>query len=466
MTTEQEQHKNTAIHTETEEFTRPQSYGQFLSYIFPSMVTMIFLSFYTTIDGFFASRFIHKEALAAINIVLPITCVYFGLAVMLATGTSAVISMKLGEGKDNEANSFFTFSLQVLVGIAILLTAVGIIFLKPILVALGSTEILLPYTIPYALVSIIFILPMMLKLFLEYFVRVDDAPGVALAMSATGLIGNVVLDALFIIVFHMGIFGAALGTAVAITISAAIGMGYFLRYSKRLKLEKPKANWQLLGYCCYNGSSEMFTEFSTGIATFLFNLAVLQVYGEAGVSAYSLITYAYYFFIAFYFGVSVGAAPVISYNYGARNPAKMREYFRYSMLTIVGASIIIFLISHFGNDFLIGLFSKEAEVIAIATPALSLFAYAFLFIGVNVFAGSLFTAVCNGKISALISLLRSLVFVVLGIYLLPQTPLGVNGIWLTVPFADLATLVITLVCFYHYRDTYYPPLPPRTGKKH
>ncbi|MCI8335879.1 MAG: MATE family efflux transporter [Peptococcaceae bacterium] len=439
-------------------FTNPQSYIQFLSYIFPSMVTMIFLSFYTTIDGFFASRFINKEALAAINIVLPITCIYFGLAVMLATGASAVISMKLGEGRDSEASSFFSFTLQVLVGVALLLTVGGIIFLKPILVALGSTEILLPYTIPYALVSIIFILPMMLKLFLEYFVRVDDAPGVALAMSATGLIGNVLLDALFIIVFDMGILGAALGTAIAITISAAIGVHYFLCRSKRLKLGKPKANWHLLGYCCYNGSSEMFTEFSTGIATFLFNLAVLQVYGEAGVSAYSLITYAYYFFIAFYFGVSVGAAPVISYNYGAGNPRKMREYFRYSMGTILGASVIIFLISHFGNDWLIHLFSKEAEVIAIAAPALRLFSYGFLFMGINTFAGSLFTAVCNGKISALISLLRSLVFVILGLYLLPRTPLGVKGIWLTVPFADFCTLMITLICFYHYRNIYYPPL--------
>lgn len=449
--------QKTKLH-KTEDFTRPQSYGQFLSYLFPSMVTMIFLSFYTTIDGFFASRFIDKNALAAINIVLPITCVYFGLAVMLATGASAIISVKLGEGRDKEANSFFTFTLQVLVGIALFLTAIGILFLKPILIALGSTEILLPYTIPYALITILFILPMMLKLFLEYFVRVDDAPKVALAMSAAGLMGNVVLDALFIIVFDMGILGAALGTAVAITISAAIGIDYFLHRSKRLKLGKPKANWQLLGYCCYNGSSEMFTEFSTGIATFLFNLAVLAVYGEAGVSAYSLITYAYYFFIAFYFGVSVGAAPVISYNYGARNGKKMREYFRYSMFTIVWSSLAIFLISYFGNDFLINLFSDEAEVIAIATPALRLFAYGFLFMGVNVFAASLFTAVCNGKISAMISLLRSLVFVVIGIFLLPQTPLGVNGIWLTVPFAEFCTMIITLCCFYRYRKTYYPPL--------
>lgn len=459
MTTEQKQHNETTAPIETAEFTRPQSYGAFLAYIFPSMVTMIFLSFYTTIDGFFASRFINKEALAAINIVLPITCVYFGLAVMMATGASAVVSMKLGEGRDSEANSFFSFTLQVLIGVALCLTAIGIIFLKPILVALGSTEILLPYTIPYALISILFILPMMLKLFLEYFVRVDDAPQVALAMSATGLIGNVVLDALFIIVFHMGILGAALGTAVAITISAAIGMGYFLRYSKRLKLGKPKANWRLLGYCCYNGSSEMFTEFSTGIATFLFNLAVLQIYGEAGVSAYSLITYAYYFFIAFYFGVSVGAAPVISYNYGAGNGKKMREYFRYSVFTIGWASLGIFLISYFGNSFFVNLFSKEQAVITIATPALRLFSYGFLFMGINVFAGSLFTAVCNGKISALISILRSLVFVIAGIYLLPRTVLGVSGIWLTVPFAEFCTMAITLCCFYRYRKTYYPPLP-------
>ena len=451
----QRQEQSEQLHRE--DFTHPQRYGQFLSYIFPSMMTMIFLSFYTTIDGFFASRFINKEALAAINIVLPITCVYFGLAVMLATGTSAIISVKLGEGKDEEACCFFTFSLQVLLCVAFALTAVGILFLKPILVALGSTERLLPYTIPYALISIIFILPMMLKLFLEYFVRVDDAPKVALAMSATGVIGNVLLDGLFIIVFHMGILGAALGTAIAITASAAIGMIYFLRYSKRLKLGKPRTNWKLLGYCCYNGSSEMFTEFSTGIATFLFNLAVLRIYGEAGVSAYSLITYAYYFFIAFYFGVSVGAAPVISYNYGAGNSGKMREYFHYSMFTIAWSSLAIFFISYLGNGFFVDLFSKEQEVVAIAAPALRLFAYGFLFMGINVFAGSLFTAVCNGKISAIISLLRSLVFVVMGIYLLPQTPLGTGGIWLTVPFAELATFVVTLFYLYRCRRTYYPP---------
>lgn len=442
----------------TENFTKPQTYKQFFTYALPSVLTMIFLSFYTTIDGFFASRFINKEALAAINIVLPITCVYFGLAVMMATGVSAIISVKLGEGKDGEANSFFSFSLRALIGVALVLTAMGLLFLKPILVGLGSTPTLLPYTIPYGFITILFILPMMLKLFLEYFVRVDDAPKVALIMSATGLMGNFLLDALFIIVFHMGILGAALGTALAITASAAIGVYHFLFRSNRLKITKPKANWRLLGYCCYNGSSEMFTEFSTGITTFLFNIAILRVYGESGVSAFSLITYAYYFFIAFYFGVSVGAAPVISYNYGAGNSRKMREYFRYSLFTILGASLMIFIISHFGNEILIELFSKEGDVIAIAAPALRLFSYGFLFMGVNVFAGSLFTAVCNGKISALLSLLRSLVFVVLGIFLLPQTPLGVAGIWLTVPMAELCTMMCSLVCFACYRKSFYPPL--------
>lgn len=280
-------------------FEEKMSYPQFLKYLVPSVLTMIFLSFYTTIDGFFVSRYAGSDALAGINIVIPITCIIFGTAVMFATGSAAIIGEKMGQKREQEANEIFTFIAIVLLILSLVFTIGGILFLKPICIFLGSSERLMEHVIPYAFVIFLGAVPMSFKLFFEYLVRTDGRSQIGLVMSLTGLTLNVVFDYIFVAVFRMGTFGAAWGTFLSITVSMIIGLLYFLKYSQ-IRFCKPNVNWKVLLKSCTNGSSEMLTELSTGITTFLFNIIIMKYFGEDGVAAVTIIMYIYYFFISFY----------------------------------------------------------------------------------------------------------------------------------------------------------------------
>ena len=434
-----------------EVFAKKQNYKEFLRYVFPSIITMIFLSFYTTIDGFFVSRYVNSDALASINIIIPITCVVFGIAVMLATGSGALVGIKLGEKNIKGANELFSFVTVVLISIGVVLTILGVIFLDPILRFLGTTDILYPYAKSYGIVTVLMTIPMMLKLYFEYYARVDGSPKVSLLMSSLGLVLNIVFDFLFIVVFDMGILGAGLGTYIAITISGIIGIIYFKGNNSNLEFTNPKANFKELFNSCYNGSSEMFTELSTGITTFLFNKSILTFSGENGVAAMSIIIYIYYFFIAVYFGIAVGIGPMISYNFGAKNKEKIKESLKHSFVTIGWSSIVIFLISIIGGKYIISIFTNDLEVYTIATSGIKLFSYGFLIIGTNIFMSGYFTAIGNGQVSAIISILRSLVFVVATITVLPKF-IGLNGIWLAIPIAELLTIFFS-VTFYFRKGT-------------
>lgn len=423
-------------------FSRPMSYGQYLKSLLPSVLTMIFLSFYTTIDGFFVSRYAGSDALAGINIVIPITCVTFGVAVMLATGAGAIIGEHLGRGEMEQANRIFSFMCLVLLAFSVAFTVLGVAFLRPIAVLLGSSERLMPHVLPYALVVFLGTVPMAFKLFFEYLVRSDGNSKVGLAMSVAGLVLNVGLDYLFVGVFGLGTLGAAWGTTLSITASALIGLVYFLRFGN-IRFARPKADAKVLLKSCTNGSSEMFTEFSTGITTLLFNLMVMKYFGEDGVAAVTIIMYIYYFFISFYMGIAVAVAPVVSYNVGAQNPGKIREMLRYSFRTIAVTAALILAASLLGGQAIIHLFVQSGNVFDITWQALRLFSPVFVFIGFNVFLSGYFTALGNGLTSAVISLLRSLVLVVVFIAVLPLL-LEENGIWLTMPFSEAATVLVAV----------------------
>ena len=428
------------------QFTKPMSYKQYLTYLIPSIMTMIFLSFYTTIDGFFVSKYAGSNALAGINIVIPVTCIIFGVAVMLSTGAGAIIGEQLGRNETKKANETFSFICLVLLVFSILFTVIGILFLKPIAVFLGTSEKLMEHVLPYALVIFIGTIPMAFKLFFEYLVRTDGNPKIGLKMSSAGLILNVLLDYLFVGVFGLGTLGAALGTVIAISASALIGLIYFLKHSS-LKFCKPKVDLSILLKSCTNGSSEMLTELSTGITTLLFNLIIMQKYGEDGIAAVTIIMYIYYFFISFYMGIAVATAPIVSYSLGANNKRKIKEVLKYSFITIGFTAVMILGILFVSGEFIIGLFVNSGHVFDLTVSALAYFSPVFLFIGVNVFLSGYFTALGDGLTSAVISTLRSLVLVVVFLLILPML-IGVNGIWLTMPLAEVFTVLISLILYH------------------
>ena len=437
-------------------FEAKMSYPQFLKYLIPSVLTMIFLSFYTTIDGFFVSRYAGSDALAGINIVIPITCVIFGTSVMLATGSGAIIGERMGQKREQEANEIFTFMTIVLLVLSVAFTAVGILFLKPICIFLGSSERLMEHVVPYAFVIFLGSVPMSFKLFFEYLVRTDGRSYIGMIMSLTGLAFNIVFDYIFVAIFGLGTLGAAWGTFLSITVSMLIGFIYFLKYS-HIRFCRPKADGSVLLKSCTNGSSEMLTEMSTGITTFLFNLIIMQYFGEDGVAAVTIIMYIYYFFIAFYMGIAVAAAPIISYNYGSENHDKIREITRYSFITIAISSVLILAVSLVFGKQIIHLFVGNGNVFifprAVKNPERKLFSPVFLFIGLNVFLSGYFTALGNGFISALISSMRSLILVAVFILILPKL-IGVAGVWMTMPLAEAVTIFIAVYLYRTYGKSF------------
>ena len=436
-------------------FTKPMNYRQFIKFLIPSVLTMVFLSFYTTIDGFFVSRYAGSDALAGINIVIPITCIIFGISVMLATGSSAIIGELMGRNENERAYDVFSLTATALLIFSIVFAVAGIIFLRPVAVLLGTSERLMPHVLPYLFVTFIGTGAMAFKLFFEYLVRTDGSSETGLIMSFIGLVLNVVLDYIFVGILDLGTFGAAVGTILSIGASAVIGFIYFLKNS-HIKFRRPKWNGQTLWKACSNGCSEMFTEFSTGITTFLFNIIIIKEFGEDGVAAVTIIMYIYYFFIAFYMGISVATAPVVSYNLGADNKPKIVEMIKYSFVTIASTAVIIMTVIIFAGDLIIGIFSDPGNVFDLTSNALHYFSPLFIFIGINVFMSGYFTALGDGLTSAVISTLRSLIFVVIYIFILPPV-IGVNGVWLTMPLAELTTLFVSL---YMYNKKGRPDLLP------
>lgn len=354
-------------------------------------------------------------------------------------------SAKLRQKREREANEIFTFVSIVLLILSIVFTIAGILFLKPICVFLGSSERLLTHVLPYAFVIFLGSIPMSFKLFFEYLVRTDGNPGVGMMMSMTGLILNVVFDFIFVALLDMGTFRAAWGTFLSIAISMLISFNYFWKHS-HIRFCKPKVNWSVLVKSCTNGSSEMLTEMSTGITTLLFNLIIMRYFGEDGVAAVTIIMYIYYFFISFYMGIAVATAPIVSYNARSENYGKIRETTRYSFITIAVSSVLIMAVSLLFGKQIIHLFVKDGSVFTITRDGLKLFSPVFLFIGWNVFLSGYFTALGNGLISALISSLRSLIFVVAFILTLPKL-IGVSGIWLTMPLSEAVTIFIAVYLY-------------------
>lgn len=425
-----------------------------LKFVLPTIVMMIFMGLYTLVDTIFVARFVNTNALSAINIVCPIINITVGLATMLATGGSAIIARKLGEKKDSEARE--NLALIVCAGIftGILITAVCFSFLEPIIRGLGANDILFPYCRGYLKILLFFTTANILQcLYLNLFVTAGK-PNLGLWLLILAGLANIVLDYIFIVVWQMGIGGAAWATGIGYMIPVLAGTYFFLRNRGSLFFAWPKPDWKMLGESCFNGSSEMASQLSTAITTFLFNLAMMKFLGEAGVAAITIIIYSQFLLTTLYIGFSMGTAPIISYAYGSNDTWQLKKIFRICAGFITFCSALIFVVSFFGGHYISALFAgQQANVLKIATQGFAIFSFSFLFCGINIFASAMFTAFSNGKISAIISFLRTLVFISAALLIFPIF-WGVFGIWLAVPLAEFLTLIISVLFICRYRKQY------------
>ena len=428
--------------------------GSLLCFAFPTIVMMIFMGLYTIVDTIFVAQFVNTDALSSINIVCPIINVTVGLGTMIATGGNAIVSRKMGAGESQEAKEDFTLLIitGVVTGLFILLC--GTIWIDQILYALGASDLLFPYCKEYLLTLLLFIPANVLQtLFSNLFVTAGK-PGLGFGLSVLAGVVNIILDYVFIALCGLGIQGAALGTGFGYLIPTVVGLIYFMQSKGTLSFTKPKLKWAVIKESCFNGSSEMVGQLATAITTFLFNNTMMDLLKENGVAAITIIIYSQFLLNTLYIGYSMGIAPVIGFNYGNKNNVQQKNVFKISIGFIAAASVLIFSVSMYGGSYIVELFAENtSEVYQIAANGFTIFSFSFLFCGLNTFTSALFTALSNGKVSAILSFLRTFGLLVGEILLLPRI-LGITGVWLAVPLAEGIMFVVSVLCLIHYRQRY------------
>ena len=418
-----------------------------IKFALPTIIMMVSMSLYTIVDGAFVSRIVGDNALTAINIVYPFINLVFGFGIMLATGGSAIVAKQIGENKENEARENFSLIALVSIIIGFIFLIIGLLFLEPICNLLGATPLILADCKKYLGILLLFSPISMLQMFFQVFFVTEGRPGLGLTLTLIGGVTNIVLDYLFMAIFNLGIIGAALATGIGQAIMVVVGIYYFFWQKKNLYFVKPILRLKILLNSCANGSSEMVSNLSMAIVTFLFNITMLHLLGEDGVAAITIVLYSQFLFTSLYLGFSMGVAPIFSFNYGNQNYSQLKRVYKICILFIVISSIFILLISLIFADPIVGLFVEpSSNTYQIAVFGFPIFSINYIFAGVNIFASSMFTAFSDGKTSAIISFCRTLVFIVISILLLPIW-IGIIGVWLSVPLAELLTIFISILYF-------------------
>lgn len=429
--------------------------GTFVKFVTPSVIMLVVIGLYYTIDSIFVSNFVGSDALASLSIVYPIQGLVWGISVMLAAGSSAIVAIKMGEGNQREANEKFTLICLVSAAIGIFMIIAGLIFIEPIIRFLGATDLLWDYCREYAQILLLATPAAFLGVLFEYFIRVDGRPGFTLMLYLSGGIVHLALDYVFIVLWDWGIKGAAWATLAGMATVMIIGAGYFIFQDTKLKLVLPKWDGKYVAHSMLNGSSEMVTESSAGITTFFFNMIVLRLAGENGVAALSVVLNTHYLLISVHLGYITGVAPLISYFYGAKEYLKVNMFLRYSRIFMLSSSVALAVLCFICAPYIAMAFeSPGTEVYEMAETGIRYLSAAFLFTGINVFASGFFTAYGNGQISALISLSRALIMVIIGAFLLSWI-FGLHGVWMALAFAEVTTTGLALFMFGKYKERYH-----------
>lgn len=428
---------------------------QLFSFSLPAIIMLLVSSLYTAVDGIFIARYVGSDALSAINIMLPIDTLSYAVSIMFGTGASAIVGRKLGQGKKQEARENFTLVTLVALLTGIVLSVVLTAFFEPLVMRLGATERLMGYCMQYGYIlfggSVFTVIQVMYQ---ALFITAGKSRLAMLLTTASGVM-NLVLDYILIVPMQMGMAGAAWGTVAGRILGGVFPLIYFMKDRGMLAFSRPRWDGMVLLKTIGNGSSEMVSNLAIGVTTLLFNLAMIEIAGEDGVAAMTIVLYTQFVYTAVYLGFSTSAAPVISFHYGKENWQYLRKLFR-SCIGIISVSTVCMLVASivFAKP-LISLFtSPQTAVYEMAYSGYMLFIWNFLFAGFNIFSSALFTAFSNGAVSAFISFLRTLVFVVGAILLLPAL-IGLNGIWLSIPTAEFLTFLVAVVVVKKYGDVPY-----------
>ena len=430
--------------------------GRLLKFTASPIIMMIFTSIYTIVDGFFVSNCAGKTAFTALNLIYPYLQMLGCLGFMIGTGGSALVAMTLGMGDEKRANRLFSMLAVATVGIGAIFSAIGLALLRPVALLLGATPELLPSCLLYGRILLTFQTAFMLQYLFQSFFIAAEKPKLGLFFTVAAGVTNMVLDFVFVGVMGLGITGAAAATVISQLIGGIGPMLYFARpgNGSLLHFVRPVFSGKALLKACTNGSSELMTNLSASLVGALYNWQLLRLGGADGVAAYGVIMYVSFFFAAIFIGYAQGCAPVVSYHYGADNTDELKNLLRISLRVIAvgGVAMLCFseLLATPLSRFFVG---YDAELLELTTLGMKLYSLSFLLCGFNIFGSAFFTALNNGIVSAVISFLRTLVFQVTAILVLPHL-LGMNGIWLSVVAAEIAALFVNAFFLVKNRKKY------------
>ena len=433
------------------------TYNKLLRFVFPSIVMMVFTSIYSVVDGLFVSNFVGKTALASINLILPFLMGLSALGFMIGTGGSAIVAKTLGEGDPKRANSYFSMLVYVTAIGGIILALLGMLLVPSVASFLGAEGELLSNCILYGRISFISMPAFMLQNVFQSFFVTAEKPKLGLAVIITAGVTNMILDLLFVGILGFGLAGAAVATVCGEMIGGLFPIFYFSRKnSSLLRLGKTQFNGRILMQTCVNGSSELMTNLSSSIVNSLYNIQLMKFAGENGVAAYAAIMYVNFIFIAIFLGYSIGSAPIISYHYGAGNDGELKNLYKKSLQLVGSWGILLFVLAQLLATPLAKLFvGYDSTLLAMTQTGFRIYSLVYIINGFNIFGSSFFTALSNGVVSAVISFLRTLVFQIGAVLILPIVFGGINGIWSSVTVAELLTLCITITFFVRQRRKYH-----------
>ena len=421
-------------------------YKKLIRFVLPSVAMMVFTSIYGVVDGLFISNFVGSTAFTAINLVMPFAMVLGGVGFMVGTGGTALVAKTLGEGKAELANRYFTMMVYFTLILGASLGIFGITFIRPVSYMLGADEETIEYCVIYGSIVIGFTLAFMLQNLFQNFLVVAEKPKLGLVATLAAGITNMVLDALFIAVFRWGVVGAALATGISQLVGGILPLIYFMRPNDSLlRLTKTKLEILPIVRAVTNGASELMSNISMSLVSVVYNLQLLAYFDRNGVAAYGVIMYVQFVFIAIYIGYIIGAAPIVGYNFGAKNRSELQNVFKKSIILMSSSGVVMTTLGLLLAPVLSHVFvGYDAELYELTTRAIRLFAPSFLLAGLNIFSSGFFTALNNGLVSAIISFLRTLVFQLLAVLLFPAL-IGGDAIWWSVAFAEFSAFVISLI---------------------
>ncbi len=431
------------------------TYKKLLRFTAPSIAMMIFTSIYGVVDGYFVSNFAGKTPFAAVNFIMPFLMILGSFGFMFGTGGSALISYTMGEGDVEKANSLFSMLTYISLGFSMVIALLGMVFLRPLAAALGADGAMLDICVLYGRIILAALPAFMLQVEFQSFFVTAEKPQLGLYMTLISGVVNMALDALFIMVFDWGIIGAAVATALSQMVGGIAPMVYFARENDSLlRLGKMKYDAKGLLRTCTNGSSELMSNMSMSLVGMLYNVQLIKYAGENGVAAYGVMMNLNLVFLGAFIGYAIGTAPVIGFHYGAGNHKELKSILKKSLLLIGICSVGMFLLGELLSRPLSILFvGYDDALLRLTHDGFQIYSLMFLFVGIAIFGSSFFTALNNGLVSAIISFLRTLVFQVAAILLLPLV-WDVNGIWASVVAAELMAALLAGIFLLALRKKY------------